>query len=323
MPITHKFRSKDEAQSAKQRLQKFLPAVQSAYQPSGHMPMAALACMLLGAAVGVPAGAAAGAIVAVVGALVTWLLYSIHILIGNVVHLLFWGVALIALMAGLAAFLATFAAVGVTVAATVHAAGRLGKNRSPRAEGALAAVSALAAAAAFRILMLWVSDLFPDVAAKMLQNVFGTGAVGAICALLGATTVVMAVAVVAHRRSVSVKFCEGCQVYMRSEELLPISFEHAAAVRKHLEAAQVEMATAALNEASLDEAQPILFHCPQCRSGYLEIIARFSAEYGRGDKLNSTATMAERWCALSMRLSPEQFDILSRSARANRPKPAG
>src|SRR5436853_400818 len=120
MPITHKFRSKDEAQSAKQRLQKFLPAVQSAYQPSGHMPMAAF--------------------------------------------------------------------------------------------------SALAAAAAFRILMLWVSDLFPDAAAKMLQNVFGTGAVGAICALLGATTVVMAVAVVAHRRSVSVKFCEGCQVYMRSEE---------------------------------------------------------------------------------------------------------
>ena len=113
------------------------------------------------------------------GALVTWLLYSIHILIGNVVHLLFWGVALIALMAGLAAFLATFAAVGVTVAATVHAAGRLGKNRSPRAEGALAAVSALAAAAAFRILMLWVSDLFPDAAATMLQNVFGaTGRIG-------------------------------------------------------------------------------------------------------------------------------------------------
>src|SRR2546428_9744763 len=135
MPITHKFRSKDEAQSAKQRLQKFLPAVQSAYQPSGHMPMAALACMLLGAAVGVPAGAAAGAIVAVVGALVTWLLYSIHILIGNVVHILFWGVALIALMAGFAAFLATFAAVGVNVAAAVHAAGGPRQKPGSRGEG--------------------------------------------------------------------------------------------------------------------------------------------------------------------------------------------
>jgi hypothetical protein len=27
--------------------------------------------------------------------------------------------------------------------------------------------------------MLWVSDLFPDTAAKMIQNVFGTGTVGA------------------------------------------------------------------------------------------------------------------------------------------------
>jgi hypothetical protein len=73
-----------------------------------------------------------------------------------------------------------------------------------------------------------------------------------ICALLGATTVVMIVGVVAHRRSVSVKFCEGCQDYMRSEELLPISFEHTAAVRKHLEAAQVEMATAAANVYHLE-----------------------------------------------------------------------
>jgi len=69
------------------------------------------------------------------------------------------------------------------------------------------------------------------------------------------------------------------------------------------------MATAALNEASLDEAQPILFHCPRCRSGYFEITARFSAEYGRGDKLNSTASMADIWCALSMRLSAGQFDV--------------
>ena len=315
---THKFGSQDQAQSAKQGLQQFLPAVQSAYQPSGRMPMAALACMLLGAVVSVPAGAAAGAIVAVVGILVTWLLYSIHILIGDIVHLLFWGVALITGMAGLAAFLAMFAAVGVAAAATVHAAGRLGKNRSPRAEGGISALSALAAAAAFWILMRRVSDLFPDAAAKMLQDVFSTGAVGAICALLGATIVVMAVGVVAHRRSVSVKFCEDCQLYMLSEKLLPISFEHAAVVRKHLDAAQVDMAAAALNEASKDEAQPILFHCPRCRSGYLEITARFSAEYGRGDKFNSTGTMAETWCALSTRLLPEQFDALSESARANR-----
>ena len=78
----------------------------------------------------------------------------------------------------------------------------------------------------------------------------------------------------------------------------------------------MDMAAAALNEDSGGEATPILFHCPRCRSGYIEITACFRAEYGHGDKHNSTGTMRKSWCALSRHLSAEQYDLLSASVRA-------
>jgi hypothetical protein len=316
----HDFKSKDEAQAEKLRLQQLLPPTKSAYKPSGTLPGNGFAYMLAGAAGGVPGGVVGGVLIAIVGMLATWLLVSINVLIGETCNLIFWLPVLITIGVGLATFFGMYAAIGISAAAIVGAAGRRGKNRSPWTAALMAMASALAAVAPFWLLMHQESGLPTKQVSDVLQAVFATGTFGVVCAVIGAITATIAAGATAHEAVLAAKFCEPCDLYMVSVKLMPISFQGASEVVKSLQVGQMEVAGATLSGEFVDETRPLLFHCPQCRAGYIEATAKFEAKYPKKDKPNKNETLSAKWSAISAPLTPAQVDALDRATASSRVK---
>jgi hypothetical protein len=268
-------------------LQRLLPAVPSAYRPSGTLPLRAVLVLTVGAAVGVPVGLLAGAAAAFVG---VWLATLGAGRRGRIkAH--YMGLLLGLLLCGLAVPLT-----GLCAGVTTTFFNRWGKNRSP---GGAALFALLSAAPA--MVVAWV--LFGAYGQPRLEKRFGyapgeldwvvlaVAGAGALGAAIGAAG--WAASWVSEE-----KFCEECQEYLTKSELPPLDLGPARALARALEEKDLPAALSLLQFSTPGVGAPELYACPQCGKGYVEVRVKYKATWP--GKEGNTEEKTESWLAASL-----------------------
>jgi hypothetical protein len=282
-----------------------MPAVPSAYRPSGQAPPAALGFMLLGTLLGAPGGALAGLLVGGIStaglAGLVWLVEWMAGACGRVsCAVILFGGLFILLGYGLA-----YAALGWVAAALTTAMGQVGKNRNIPA-----AIAFSLSATLLGLILLHLSlVLLPDwlnVAALRKQfdpwldyAALGVAGVGSVIAVI--------VAGITSRNLIhSRKFCEDCEHFMTETTLRPLGLGGLKALAQALNDGDLDAAADLLDAPAGQEGVPALFDCPHCGRGYLELTAKFRATW-KGSEGDETKT--EEWLAASVELDEREVDL--------------
>jgi hypothetical protein len=309
------------AKTALDALKNELPPVESAYRPSGVMPVSALGYMILGVPIGTVIGALAGGICAAIVGLVLWGVMAFNLWLVRTWNIVCGLAVLIAGLIGFVGAIVVFCVAGAFAAACITGMGKAGNNRNATYPALLALVTGPLAVG-----LLWL--LFQEYGVKPLEAILDvnrgtldtvyliTFAVGAVIAA--------ATAVSAARSDVrQTKFCEDCQVYMKAAPLpelrLGLVKLLAAALRQH----DLPMAVAALSGTAKTagtaetvgaigmavperkEGTATLFHCPQCDKGFLEATAQFKVTW-KGD--DSEEEKSESWLVASVELLADEVE---------------
>jgi hypothetical protein len=281
-----------------------LPEVESAYRPSGRLPGAAVLALTAGMALGAVAGAAvlfvlAGVTTALLFGLV-WLLRSLGRVRGK---LLLLGV-LLALAVGLGGYGLAFAALGWVAAVTTTGLGRFGKNRHAPAALFASAGSAVLALALVNLGVEWVADRL----GRNKNPAGGDGWVGWVALAVEVVGSLLAVAVAGYtgRKMVrSSKFCEGCERYLEGKELPGLGLGRLKALALALREGELEAAGEYLGGPAGEGGKPVLFRCPGCGRGYLEVTARFRAVWQEKDEAKEKTAS---WLAASAELDEGEME---------------
>jgi hypothetical protein len=272
-----------------------LPAVPSAYRPSGALPLTAMLALTFGAAVGVAVGLLAGAAVAFLG------VWGATTGVGWA-----WGrkPGVLLLFLGLALCCLTVPLTGLGAGLTTLYFNRWGKNRSPGGAALFALLSAAAAMA-----FAWV--LFGAHGQPRLEKHFGLAPGGLDGIVLGVAAVgaLVAAALAAGTAAWWVseeKFCEDCQEYMTRAELPPLDLGPTRALALALEEKDLPAALSLLQFATPGVGAPELYACPQCGKGYVEVRVKYRATWP-GDK-GEKEEKAESWLAASLPVEADEAE---------------
>ncbi len=274
------------AEAQVDELQRLLPAVPSAYRPSGALPLRAVVVLTVGAVVGVPVGLLAGAAAAVAG---VWLATAVA---GRRRRIrgYYVGLLLGLLLCGLAVPLT-----GLGAGVTTTFFNRWGKNRSPGGAALFALLSAVPA-----MVVAWV--LFGAYGQPRLEKRFGyapgeldwvvlaVAGAGALGAAIGA-------AGWASWWVSEEKFCEECQEYMAKTDLPPLDLGPARALARALEERDLPAALSLLQFPTPGVGAPELYACPQCGKGYVEVRVKYKATWTGKE---GTEEKTESWLAASL-----------------------
>jgi len=212
------FVNKTAVDAYAERTKRELPQVESAYQPSGKMPDAALGMMIAGFGVSFGAAVLAEVVVGAISAVVIALLLLINGLLLFTGCLWCFGIVILVVV-GLIALAAPYVAGGWAAAATTTSFGRMGKNRNETVAALLSV-----GATALSIIVVWLAywlfganqvealdpgEVGPTVLMWTGHAVMGLGGIIALIAAwwMAATMVQEA------------KFCEECEEYMEESEL--------------------------------------------------------------------------------------------------------
>lgn len=282
--------------------QEELPKKPSIFKPSGKLTFRAFVLMMIGAVVGVPAGACIGAIggsislvsgpvvIVVRNTLTTWaeaiggpageLIGGIFF--GTVAALVFFGIIVIVLYL-----------CGTIPAFIVFAAGKRANNQNPKVASVIATISALPSVAGGFYLM---SYLFGGPATFEVPPVW-------VLVILGLVPAGVAL-IKANKYVVEAKFCQHCQEYMGMvPNLITLSYE----ASKYVVTALSSEASPEFEDPRLSETgttgKPVLFKCTDCGSGILDFKVSFSTKWS--DSGNQQERSAS-WLAGSWQLPPEQ-----------------
>jgi len=297
--LTPNYGDKAQVNARIQELKVDLPVTESAYQPSGKLPVSALGSMLLGAGVAIIAallaelvgGAAAAAIIAIMAA--------INLAIACVGFIVY--IAVIAgVIIGVLALALPFIAGGWTAARVTTYFGQLGKNRNETVASVLSI-----AATAVSIVILWVAyyfvgerliemlkiEVLSDATLQWIgHGVMGVGGLLAMLVSLGAASSYVKDA----------KFCEECEEFMEETELRTLGVGAVHGMVVALKERRPEVAAGLLCCDPGDDGKVTLFHCPTCDAGYVEISLMFKAKYTENA---SEQTREETW-----RVASESLD---------------
>ncbi len=241
-----------------------LPAVPSAYQPSGALPASALLTLVLGTAAGVLVGTLAGLVVAAGVGVVVGLLGLLVGLMFFCGYVLIMGIILFVLGAVVGLGL-TFAAAGWGAAMSTTQAGRWGKNRNQSAAVVLSQGSAGLAVTLLWLLYQVAGQPFLETRGWAPPQLFGLDLIPVGVALLGVVVAVIVAAKVAGKRVLAAKFCEDCDQFMDVRELNTLSRAVLRAAVLALAQGDLEAAASLLDEPQAKEGKAALFACPSCR----------------------------------------------------------
>ncbi|MDQ3037633.1 MAG: hypothetical protein M3Y87_34890 [Myxococcota bacterium] len=297
-------------------LKRRVPEVPSAYVPSGRMGATALPWLALGAALGVPAGAAATGIAGAI----TLLLFTVMGAVIALVAACGWVVCMtvvIELGIALIGSAITFAVAGLVPGWIVAAMGKRGLNRSPWA-AALFAVPSAVLALAIALAVPYVATAFVPVpldpdelsVAGALHTFFGTSWVHLVVILIGVVITIAAAALFAHSEVGAQKFCERCQRYMDRVPLPGVSFDRALWMFERLRAGAAREVPPHLAGVTGElDVEPELHRCAGCAGGFFEARAHARTEWvtSKGDKDDRHSD----WICFSTATRPEDSDALA------------
>ncbi len=268
-------------------LKQTLPAVPSAYRPSGTLPLRAVIVLTFGAAVGVAVGLLAGATAAFLGvwAATTKLARGWGRRPRYLLPLM--GLALCCLIVPLAGFCAGL---------TTMFFNRWGKNRSPGGAALFALLSAVPA-----MVLAWL--LFAAHGQPRLEKHFGypPGGLGWVVLGVAAAGALVAAVLAAGMAAAQVseeKFCEDCQEYMTKAELPPLDLGPTRALALALEEKDLSAALSLLQFSTPGVGAPELYACPECGKGYVEVRVKYRATWPGGKSGKEEKT--ESWLAASL-----------------------
>ena len=294
------FASKADLDGRLAELKRELPLVTSAYKPSGRMPMSALGWMLLGTSAAVLAGVAAEAIVGILAALVIGLI----VLLNGVLAFLgcIWFVAaILGVIVGVLAYLAPFFAGGWAGAWVTTEFGRIGKNRSQLVAGVLSMFAGGLSVGVWWLVfaVVGLSGVDPLDLGQSWQNVivnFLMGG-GAIIAVL--TGWFMAASIVQ-----AAKFFEECEEFMDEKELKMLGIGGVKGMVRAIGERKLPLAASMLSCPAGADGKVMLFACPCCDAGFVEIELLFNGQWEQDGQKNDHA---ETWLVASEEIS--EYDV--------------
>jgi hypothetical protein len=293
-----RFDNKAEVEARLSDLKHELPVKESAYQPSGKMPASALGAMLLGTFAAIGLALVAEFVVGLLAAAVIGALIALNLAIACVGFIVFIAV-IFAVIIGLIALVAPFAAGGWTAARVTTYFGQWGKNRNEAAASLLSM-----AATAISVLIVW--GVYYFIGARMIDGVnlefmsdstlqwlghgvVGVGgAIGVFLSLGAASTFVK-----------DAKFCEECEEYMEETELRSLNAGAIHAMVLALQEEKPAVAAGMLCSDKGDDGKAMLYHCPCCDAGYVELTLQFKAKW---QESGSEQNRDETWRVASVPL---------------------
>lgn len=297
------FADKTEVEARLTELKKDLPEKESAYQPSGKLPASALGAMLLGAGVAVGAALLAEIVGGAIAAAIIALLVAINLAIACVGFIVFIAV-IIGVVVGVIALAIPFVAGGWTAARVITYFGQMGKNRNESVASLLSM-----GATAVSILIVWVVYFFVGpkliealeveaVSDSVLQwighGIVGVGGLLAVFIALGSASTYVKDA----------KFCEECEEFMEEAELKTLDAGAIHGMVLAFQEAKTAVAAGMLCCDKGEDGKVMLFHCPTCDAGYLELNLQFKA---RWQEDGSEQTREETWRVASLPL--DEYEV--------------
>jgi len=309
----------DEAMATRflQHWKEEIPAVPSAYQPSGVLPAKALLLMIVGSVVGVGAGLLAGGLVATLGG-------TLVVLVGYLIALMvfcgfIWcfavvvgGILALAVAAG------TFVVAGWMSALCTTQFGRWGKNRNIRAAAILSVLSSVLAIAIAWVLYYVVGK--PLLAERGMTDY--SDLIAAIVAVLGGGIAAFSAGIAATEQVRAAKFCEDCECYMDEISLKRLCLGGLRILLHALGQARIDVAGSLLHDPPGEDAEVKLFSCSSCSRGYLEATIQFKAEWKKKKDKEDKEDKTESWLAASRELAAADVEHLrTESLRAAESNP--
>jgi hypothetical protein len=270
-----------------------MPAVKSAYRPSGALPAGAVMFLLLGSVVGCVAGAIAGALVAGGGLALSRGLF--HLCQENKSEYplsVVLGVAL--LFAVVFTFVGTFVATGGVSAWCTTRFGEVGKNRNINAAVFLSVISS-------GMSVFLACGCCSYLGGGLRINVVGT--LIAPVAIVGLPVAMVAAGLFAAKRVRGVKFCESCQSFMTASWPKTLSLGCLRALVRAVRKGRMDVAGSLLHGPSGSDGEAQLYSCPSCSRGYLEVTAKYEAQWaGVGPFASGPPKKTDTWLAVSCEL---------------------
>lgn len=302
-----RFATKHHADAALAIWRDQMPEVDSVYQPSGASPLSGILIMLAGFLFSVAGGVVAEIIAAAACAIALVLCFGCNALVAMAGFVVFIFVAIL-IVAVVLAVIVPFAVGGYATAYVTNQFGRWGKNRSVLVASLFSIAAAVVASVIFCTLfavyakpMIDELELF-DLNQFTLDRIYiGAAGVGLIAAILAAWLV--SVDMVSGD-----KFCEKCESYMDRSDLKKLQPASLRAMVHAVNNNDPELSMKVLEGPIGDRGEAIMFYCPNCSTGVLEIRALFEAHWMQPDSDGTTQRhdLVKEWLAASAHIPEER-----------------
>jgi hypothetical protein len=269
-----------------------LPAVPSAYQPSGVLPIAALIAMTVGAGFGLVLSTLADLVAGVIA------FAGIVLFQASLTKVPSRWVAILAGVLMLVAGTVPFVVGGWVSARLTTLFGRVGHNRNVGIAQCLSVISAgLAVAIAASMLYVFGRRLL-DGWLSVDAEAPGFGIVYVSGVALAAAIAMGAAGFFAARHVQGEKFCEGCEVFMSRLKVKSLRLGALRAIVQAARECNTEVAIGLLYSRAGADGTVELFRCPRCGKGFVEVTAHFKARWRGQDG----GKKRESWLVASLEL---------------------
>ena len=273
-----KVANREEADAALIKMQKDMPAVASAYTPSGRLPVSALLGLLLGSLLSVP--------IAVIFGIVLLLLapYLFFAAFGVLRDIMQWVLPLrvlgltlatpVCLAVAAGCIIGPWLGVALATTLTTNTFGKRGKNRNVRAAAIFSCAAAGTAIFLMKVAPEWrlAATLLPSDYTRATQN---TPYWLAIMIALFTVGVAAFMAAASVRTS---KFCERCNRYMVELQPKPANATSLKDLVTAISGANWHECATLLQVTTAETGGEVTFaRCPQCNDTYCELTVKIKA----------------------------------------------
>jgi len=311
------FASREQAIEKLVEIQQGDQPVEPLFRPNGQLTLAALMCLMLGWLVAIVASVIVASAVLMAGIVAVWIILAIIFAAADsgIIHI---GAFIFILMLGVLAIGAGALLGGLAAGWSTGTAGRLGRNQSPSTSGLLAALAAgTGAAIAFLVVISPLVHALPlaEDYAIPIRFVFSSNWLGIIVliALCGISVFVgfgSGLAVAEDAR-----FCDSCNVLMKTRRLSKISMHAAGRVVTNMKEGDLAGAISELSLRSGKETRTTLHTCPCCQQGSLEARLKFAAQINNVGRSGNPGTMDINHIVGSWPLTPSEVQQVLAIAR--------
>jgi len=308
----------DAAGSWLEDCKKRQPAVPSAYRPSSVAPEGSTPLLFLGGMTGALSGALAGLACAGAGLLVNILLVTL------VIGTRYQGRGTLMIIALTLVFAAaTFAALGATSTWTVIKMNVLSRNRNPKR-----LMLAAMAATVLAIILFWLvvpailtfhaggsGESLAALVSAAIRGIFSGWIVLSTFVIGGILALVIAAAMSTDALQKQ-PFCEKCSRYLRRTALRELSFGGTRLIAAAVNQGDLVAAAGATEIGSGGGGKPVLYVCPICSRGQLDVTLHLGASYPWDVGVSSGTTgLNDSWLVVSRVLTADDVRLFTNSTR--------